>query len=71
MATEDPKAVLEFQQAVLNRWKIYVDQFYHETKDFRTEEYNGIPKMVALLQGRTGTVALASLLVAMEANALP
>ena len=68
LASEDPKAVWEFQQAVPNRWKVYVDQFYHETKDFRTEEYNGIPKMAALLQGRTGTVALASLLVAMEAN---
>jgi hypothetical protein len=45
-----------------------VDQYYHEMLDHRIKGFNGTPKMATALEGRTGTVALGSLLVAMEAN---
>jgi hypothetical protein len=68
LATEDPRALETFRKRAPPGWRIYVDQYYHEMLDHRIEGYNGIPKMAAALEGRTGTVALGSLLVAMEAN---
>ena len=68
LATEDPKAVEEFQQLAPPEWNIYLDQYYIEMLPHRIEGFNGNPKMSAQLNGRTGLVALGSLLVAMEAN---
>jgi hypothetical protein len=68
LATEDPQAVQEFQNLAPSEWNIYVDQYYTDMLPYRVSEYNGSPKMAAQLNGRTGLVALGSLLVAMEAN---
>ncbi|KAL3945114.1 MAG: hypothetical protein SGBAC_000782 [Bacillariaceae sp.] len=68
LATEDPEAVQQFQQQAPADWKIYVDQFYTELLPHRNEEYNGVPKAATALEGRMGTIALGSLLVALEAN---
>jgi hypothetical protein len=68
LATEDPQAVKEFQKLAPAKWNIYLDQYYTDMLPYRISEYNGSPKMSAQLNGRTGLVALGSLLVAMEAN---
>eukprot|EP00980_Cylindrotheca_fusiformis_P000606 scaffold154_cov129-Cylindrotheca_fusiformis.AAC.23 len=68
LATEDPNAVALFQQEAPDSWNVYVDQFYDELSPHRLDEYNGVPKVATLSKGRMGTVALGSLLVAMEAN---
>ena len=68
LATEDPKALKEFRAAAPTTWNIYVDQYFYEMLPYRQEQYNGSPMMSQELNGRPGTVALGSLLVAMEAN---
>ncbi|CAJ1942774.1 unnamed protein product [Cylindrotheca closterium] len=69
LATEDPEAVQQFQQQAPTDWKIYIDQFYTELLPHRNgNEYNGVPKAATALEGRMGTIALGSLLVALEAN---
>jgi hypothetical protein len=49
-------------------WHIYLDQYYTDMLPYRVSEYNGSSKISSQLNGRTGLVALGSLLVAMEAN---
>ena len=71
LATEDPEAVTEFQKAAPKVWNIYVDQYYIENLVNRQtigNIYN--VNTIAALQsdGKTGLLALGSLLVAMEAN---
>jgi len=68
LATEDPRAVAEFQAAALPGWKVYVDQYYHDLRSHRRDIYNGPNHMALDLAGRPGTIALGSLLVGMEAN---
>jgi hypothetical protein len=68
LATEDPEAVAQFQQQAPPNWNLYIDHFYEELSPHRLDEYNGVPKAATLLEGRMGTIALGSLLVAMEAN---
>ena len=68
LATEDPQALTEFQTLAPADWNIYVDQYYTDMLPYRVSDYNGSPKMSKQLHGRTGLVALGSLLVAMEAN---
>lgn len=69
LATEDPKAVEEFRQALPTGWNLFVDQFWVETNPHRIDEYNGIPKMAQnALHGKAGLLAMGSLLVSMEAN---
>jgi hypothetical protein len=68
LATEDPKAVAQFQKLVPPGWTVYVDQYFHDMLPHRIAEYNGGPKMSKILDGKAGLVALGSLLVAMEAN---
>jgi len=70
LATEDPKAVQAFQSAAPDGWKIYVDAYFSEMLPHRRpgNEFNGNPRMSKALDGKPGLVALASLLVAMEAN---
>lgn len=67
LATEDPEAVEQFRQLAPVEWKIYIDQFYTELLPYRQDEYNGIPKAATMVQ-RMGTIALGSMLVALEAN---
>jgi hypothetical protein len=68
LATEDPKAVSAFTQAAPSDWNIYVDQYFHDFLAFRSDEYNGNPRMAVELEGEPGLRALGSLLVAMEAT---
>jgi hypothetical protein len=69
LATEDPAAVEQFQQeAEKHGWLVFVDMYYQEFSDARDGSYNGNPRMAQNLQGRPGLVALASLLVAMQAD---
>lgn len=46
----------------------FVDHSFTETQAYRVDGYNGHSKMTQKLGGRPGLLALASLLVAMEAN---
>jgi len=69
LATEDPNAVAAFQTAARDRnWTVYVDPYFEEFLPHRNAEYNGNPKMAKHLQGHPGLVALASMVVAMQAN---
>lgn len=71
LATEDPEAVMEFQRAAPNEWNIYIDQYYTENLIYRQNIGNvyNVNTITALQSnGRTGLLALGSLLVAMEAN---
>lgn len=68
LATEDPAAVKAFQEEAPRDWNIYLDQYFVEMLPHRIDAYNGSPKTSKKLQGHTGLVALASLLVAMEGN---
>ena len=70
LATEDPKAVTAFKEAAPKEWNVYVDQYYHDMLPYRAADdvYNQGPYTARQTKGRAGLVALASLLVAMEAN---
>jgi hypothetical protein len=68
LATEDPAVVEEFQKLIPSTWRVYVDQYFYDMLPHRVAEYNGSPKMSALLEGKPGLKALGSLLVCMEAN---
>lgn len=68
LATEDPKAVEEFRKLAPSEWNIYVDAYFEQFLPHRQANYNGNPRMSKRLGGSPGLVALASLLVALEAN---
>ena len=68
LATEDPKAVVEFRNVLPIGWNLFVDQFLVDTNSHRIDDYNGMSKMTQTLHGKTGLLAMGSLLVAMEAN---
>lgn len=69
LATEDPRAVSAFQSRAPDHWNIYLDAYFDDFLSHRRNDtYNGSPLMAQDLKGRPGLVALASLLVAMEAN---
>ena len=71
LATEDPKAVKAFQQAAPKEWNIHLDQYFHDMLPFRNKTadiYNQAPQTAQQTKGHAGLIALASLLVAMEAN---
>jgi hypothetical protein len=68
LATEDPRALAEFESAAPVGWKIYVDQYFRDLLPHRRDIYNGPNHMALDLQGKPGPAALGSLLVAMEAN---
>lgn len=71
LATEDPKAVQQFQQKAPSDWNVYVDQYFYEVKHHRqmdTELWNQAVATSQQTKGRAGVLTLASLLVAMEAN---
>jgi hypothetical protein len=71
LATEDPKAVQQFQEKSPPDWNIYVDQYFHEVKKHRQmdkELWNQAVATSKETKGRAGLLTLASLLVAMEAN---
>jgi len=71
LATEDPKAVQQFQEKAPPEWDVYVDQYFHEVKKHRQvgkELWNQAVATSKETKGRAGLLTLASLLVAMEAN---
>jgi hypothetical protein len=68
LATEDPEALRQFTEEMPKGWEVYVDQFYTEMLPYRIDEYNGNPKMSRKLRGKTGLIALGSLLVSVESN---
>jgi hypothetical protein len=72
LATEDQNAVREFKAAVPQNWNVYVDQYFEEMRAYRSlgdektwQTNNANAKRT---KGKSGLIALASLLVAMEAN---
>lgn len=71
LATEDPKAVKAFKEAAPSEWTIYLDQYFHDMLPYRNKTndiYNQAPQTATETKGHAGVIALASLLVAMEAN---
>jgi hypothetical protein len=68
LATEDPVAVKEFKQAIPDGWNVFVDQYLVETQSHRVHEYNASPKLASSMGGKTGLMAVGSLLIAMESN---
>lgn len=69
LATEDPRAEREFRAAAPPGWKIYTDLTVSElAAQFRPTKGNRASWTARNTQGRAGLVALASLLVALEAN---
>lgn len=68
LATEDPRAVEEFRENAPSEWNVYVDAYFEQFLPHRQKGYNGNPHMSKQLGGSPGLVALASILVAMEAN---
>lgn len=68
LATEDPKAVKEFQQAIPPGWKVYYDRTVEELSDFRPAKGNRASHTSKNTKGRAGLVGMGSLLVAMEAR---
>jgi hypothetical protein len=69
LATEDPRAAREFQrEAAARNWTVYLDWYYQEFHDARLEGYENHVRLAEQLGGRPGLVALASLLVALQAD---
>jgi hypothetical protein len=68
LSTEDPRAVQEFRQFAGKNWNIFVDYYFQETNSMRQQQYNNNPKQANVTKGKTGLIALGSLLLAMEAN---
>mmetsp|Transcript_22490 Transcript_22490/g.37206 ORF Transcript_22490/g.37206 Transcript_22490/m.37206 type:complete len:424 (-) Transcript_22490:413-1684(-) len=68
IATEDPKAVLEFKNATPPGWNIYYDRTVEELNSFRPPKGNRASHTSKNTKGRAGLVGLGSLLVAMEAK---
>lgn len=68
VATEDPKAVEEFQKATPAGWTIYYDRTVEELRDFRPPKGNRASHMSRNTKGRAGLMGMGSLLLAMEAK---
>jgi hypothetical protein len=71
LSTEDPEAVKAFLKNIPSHWNVYLDQYYVEMLPFRKvtgDVYNANTINAKLLEGRSGLLALGSLLVAMESN---
>jgi hypothetical protein len=71
LCTEDPEALNQFKKAAPPHWNVYVDQYFTEILPYRQKDgvvYDGNTKIARDLEGKSGLLALGSLLVAMEAN---
>ncbi|KAG7353734.1 hypothetical protein IV203_003089 [Nitzschia inconspicua] len=68
LATEDPRAYQEFMQAKPPEWNVYADITLQEIDAFRPRKGNRASWAARNTKGRSGLIALGSLLVAMEAN---
>ena len=70
LSTEDPKAADEFRQRADNSWTVHVDRTLVELGSFRPKKGNRASWTARNTQGRAGLVALGSLIVALEADAM-
>ena len=71
LSTEDPEAVELFLNTTPGHWNVYLDQYYVEMLPYRHQygnNYGGNSDLVIQSQGRSGIIALGSLLVAMESK---
>lgn len=69
LATEDPQAVTQFQDAAqAHQWKVFVGTYFQDFHAERDQRIHGNPRMSKKLDGRPGLVAVASLLIALQAN---
>ena len=68
LSTEDPKALEEFMDAKPPGWNVYADITLHEINAFRPKKGNRASWAARNTKGRSGLVALGSLLVAMESS---
>jgi hypothetical protein len=71
LCTEDPEALDHFMKVKPVHWNVYIDQYYVEMLPYREQVGNVLNANVMTaesLNGRSGLIALGSLLVAMEAN---
>jgi hypothetical protein len=68
LATEDPKAYQEFLRAKPSGWNVFADITLQEIDAFRPLKGNRASWAARNTAGRSGLIALGSLLVAMEAN---
>ena len=68
LATEDPRAYREFQNATPAGWNVYFDRTVEELHRFRPPKGNRASHMSLNSKGRAGLAGIASLLVAMEAK---
>ncbi|GAX26545.1 hypothetical protein FisN_23Lh073 [Fistulifera solaris] len=73
LSTTDPSAVYEFVSQSPKEWKIYIDayfqEYYKQQLSSNRNQYNQNPSLSLKHDGKPGFMALASLLVALEANA--
>jgi hypothetical protein len=72
LSTTDPNAVFEFVLQSPKEWKTYVDAYfqeYYKQQSSQRNQYNQNPHLSLEHDGKPGFMALASLLVALEANA--
>jgi hypothetical protein len=72
LATEDRDAVREFKAAVPPNWNVYVDHYFEAMLPYRSSRDEGAFQTnnanAERTKGKSGLIALGSLLVAMEAN---
>ena len=68
LASEDPRAVTQFKNQAPKEWRIFLDQFYIEMLPNRDNSTQTVARTAANLNGRTGLLALGSMLVSMQAN---
>lgn len=68
VATEDPRATAAFRNAGPPTWNVYGDAMVEEQRDFRPNDGNHALAAAKASRGLVGTEALASLVIAMEAN---
>eukprot|EP00546_Thalassionema_frauenfeldii_P022193 CAMPEP_0178905090 /NCGR_PEP_ID=MMETSP0786-20121207/6066_1 /TAXON_ID=186022 /ORGANISM="Thalassionema frauenfeldii, Strain CCMP 1798" /LENGTH=319 /DNA_ID=CAMNT_0020576627 /DNA_START=282 /DNA_END=1238 /DNA_ORIENTATION=+ len=82
LATEDQQAMEEFKQTAPSHWTIHPDPYHTELKALKERlvtsdqnfshnkgnNYNENPRLSLATKGKSGLIALASLLLAMEAN---
>lgn len=68
LATEDPRAVIQFKAAMHPAWTVYIDQFYVEMLPHRNNQTMEVAGAAREGFGKTGLLALGSLLVTMESD---
>jgi hypothetical protein len=68
LATEDPRAYQEFQNATPSGWNVFYDLTVEELSPFRPSRGNRASRTAKNSKGRAGLASFASMLVALEAK---